>query len=167
MSVAASAARLAGLDTLRAIAITIVILFHLQGFLPAALHPVAGVGWMGVDLFFVLSGYLIGGQILRPYATGDRVNLAEFYCRRAYRILPAYLVILLLYFFVPAWREWPGLAAGWKFLTFTENLFLNYPADLAFSHAWSLCVEEHFYLLLPLIVVGLRAEAKRRLPTVR
>ena len=120
MAIAAPDGRLAGLDTLRAVAITIVIIFHLQQYLPAALHPIAGVGWMGVDLFFVLSGYLIGGQILKRYATGRGANFAVVYARRAYRILPAYLVILLLYLLVPAWREWPGLAAWWKFLSFTE-----------------------------------------------
>lgn len=146
-------ARLHGLDTLRAVAIVVVMVFHLAGYLPAALAPVADLGWMGVDLFFVLSGVLIGTQLLQPCARGERVDVAAFYARRAYRILPAYFVVLALYLAVPAWREQVLLPAAWKFITFTTNLVMNYPAELAFSHAWSLCVEEHFYLVLPWLVV--------------
>lgn len=145
--------RLHGLDTLRAVAIVAVMIFHLRSFLPDALAPVANVGWMGVDLFFVLSGFLIGSQVLKPVSLGGRLDLSEFYRRRAFRILPAYLVVLLLYLVVPAWREQPGLPAAWKFLSFTANLVMDYPAQLAFSHSWSLCVEEHFYLLLPCLVL--------------
>jgi peptidoglycan/LPS O-acetylase OafA/YrhL len=142
-----------GLDTLRAAAIVAVMIFHLQSFLPKALGPIADIGWMGVDLFFALSGFLIGSQLLKPFLRGQPLDLAGFYLRRAYRILPAYWVVLLLYLAVPVWREQPGLPAAWKLLTFAENLWMNYPAELAFSHAWSLCIEEHFYLLLPCIVL--------------
>ena len=120
-------ARLHGLDTLRAFAIGLVILYHLESFLPNTLTPVADMGWAGVDLFFVLSGYLIGAQLLRPFTRNQPLRIGEFYLRRAYRILPAYLVVLLLYIAVPAWRESPGLDAAWKFLTFTRNLILNFP----------------------------------------
>jgi peptidoglycan/LPS O-acetylase OafA/YrhL len=81
--------RLAGLDTLRACAIVWVMAFHLQGFLPAVVEPVGNMGWLGVDLFFVLSGYLIGSQLLRSIATYGHLNIPDFYRRRAYRILPA------------------------------------------------------------------------------
>lgn len=145
--------RLHGLDTLRALAIVSVMIFHLQAFLPAALAPVEDIGWMGVDLFFVLSGFLIGSQLLKPFAAGKPLDVAGFYLRRAYRILPAYLAVLLLYYLLPVWREQPGLPSAWKFLTFTANLVMNYPAELAFSHAWSLCIEEHFYLLLPCLIL--------------
>jgi peptidoglycan/LPS O-acetylase OafA/YrhL len=148
-----SNSRLAGLDTLRTCAIVWVILFHLQGVLPAAWQPVGGMGWLGVDLFFVLSGYLIGSQLLRGVAIHRRLNVLDFYRRRAYRILPVYLVVVVLYLFVPQWREAPNLPAAWKLLTFTANLSMNYPAEMAFSHVWSLCMEEHFYLLLPLVVL--------------
>jgi peptidoglycan/LPS O-acetylase OafA/YrhL len=146
-------ARLHGLDTLRALAIVLVVTFHLQGLLPERLLPVANVGWIGVDLFFVLSGFLIGGQLLKPYLEGERPRLGEFYRRRAYRILPAYLCVLLLYFTVPAWREAPGISAWWQFCTFTWNFNIELPAHRAFSHVWSLCVEEHFYLVLPVLVL--------------
>src|ERR1700677_1500492 len=93
----ASNNRLPGLDTLRALAIAEVMVFHLRGLLPDAFQPIARFGWMGVDLFFVLSGYLIGSQLLKPVRDGRRVSLLGFYRKRAYRILPVYLVVLALY----------------------------------------------------------------------
>ncbi len=148
---ASPAQRLSGLDTLRALAIIAVMLYHLTifGELPERFLPVTYYGWMGVDLFFVLSGFLIGQQVLRPYARGERPGIREFYRRRAYRILPPYLVVLALYIFVPWFREAPRLAPLWKFFTFTMNLGFHFDRR-CFSHAWSLCVEEQFYLLLPL-----------------
>lgn len=129
------------------------MLYHLTifGELPRRLLSVSYFGWMGVDLFFVLSGFLIGRQVLRPYLDGRRPSILEFYLRRAYRILPAYLAVLMLYFLVPRWSESPRLALPWKFLTFTMNFGFTFDSR-AFSHAWSLCVEEHFYLVLPLLV---------------
>jgi peptidoglycan/LPS O-acetylase OafA/YrhL len=108
---------------------------------------------MGVDLFFVLSGYLIGSQLLRPYTRGRRPSIGGFYMRRAFRVLPAYVTVLLFYFAIPAFREAPGLSPAWQFLTFTENFRIDYLHDRAFSHVWSLCVEEHFYLVLPLLIL--------------
>ncbi|HEY9137153.1 MAG TPA: acyltransferase, partial [Terriglobus sp.] len=107
--------RLHGLDTLRAIAVLAVVLYHLTifGELPIQLLPVTWHGWMGVDLFFVLSGYLIGRQLVKPYLRGSRPSLKEFYLRRAFRILPAYLAVVALYFVVPAWRDFPALPPLW------------------------------------------------------
>ncbi len=146
--------KLFGLDTLRALAILAVILYHFTifGELSASILPFTYFGWMGVDLFFVLSGFLIGRQVLKSYLGRQRPSIKQFYRRRAYRILPAYLVVLLLYFTVPGWREFPRLAPLWKFLTFTTNFGFSFDSR-AFSHAWSLCVEEQFYLLLPLILM--------------
>ncbi len=145
--------RLPGLDTLRALAIAVVMVFHLQDLLPDAFGPVGRFGWMGVDLFFVLSGYLIGSQLLKPVRDGRGVSLLDFYRKRAYRILPVYLAVLALYVFWPMWREAPGMSPLWQFLTFTENFLVDYSINHAFSHVWSLCVEEHFYLLLPVIML--------------
>jgi len=146
--------RLCGLDTLRALAVLVVMLYHLTifGELPINILPVTYYGWMGVDLFFVLSGFLIGQQVLRPYLNNQRPSISDFYRRRAYRILPCYLAVLALYFLVPHWSEAPSIAPLWKFLTFTMNFGFSFD-HRAFSHAWSLCVEEHFYLILPLLVV--------------
>jgi peptidoglycan/LPS O-acetylase OafA/YrhL len=151
--------RLPGLDTLRALAIVVVMVFHLDGLLPDIFGPIERFGWMGVDLFFVLSGYLIGSQLLKLVREGRGISLLAFYRNRAYRILPVYLLVLALYVFWPLWREAPGMSPLWQFLTFTENFFVDYSINHAFSHVWSLCVEEHFYLLLPVIVLALSRRA--------
>jgi peptidoglycan/LPS O-acetylase OafA/YrhL len=110
-------------------------------------------GWMGVDLFFVLSGYLIGGQLLRPLARGESPSLRDFYLKRAFRILPAFWVVLAIYLLWPGFREAPGMEPWWKFALFVVNLDIDYASNAAFSHAWSLCVEEHFYLLFPALAL--------------
>lgn len=143
--------RLPGLDLLRSIAIVWVMLFHT--FLVGGLGPdwtwLTRFGWMGVDIFFVLSGFLIGSQLLRQLRRGESLQLRDFYWRRAWRILPAFAVVLAVYVAFPVLREAPGLEAWWQFASFTLNLFIDYGRHQAFSHAWSLCVEEHFYLLFP------------------
>jgi peptidoglycan/LPS O-acetylase OafA/YrhL len=151
-----SSPRLHGLDTLRSLAILSVILYHLYTYqfeaLPEGFEAVAQFCWAGVDLFFVLSGYLISKQYLRPYLSNNRPNAWNFYRNRLFRILPPYFAVLSLYYLLPIWRETPALPPFWQFLTFTQNLLVTPTSGLAFSHAWSLCVEEHFYLLLPPVV---------------
>lgn len=145
--------RLPGLDLLRAIAIVWVMLFH--SFIVGGLGPhfawLSRHGWAGVDIFFVLSGFLIGCQVLRPLQHGETLSFTGFHARRAWRILPAFVVVLALYLVFPMLREAPGLATWWQFATFSLNLLVDYGHDQAFSHAWSLCVEEHFYLFFPLL----------------
>jgi len=149
--------RVNGLDTLRSVAIVLVFMYHYQVFVSheATFGWGSTVGWVGVDLFFVLSGYLIGNQIFSGIAKGQRFSLRFFYARRFLRTLPNYYFILALYFLLPALmggKEPPPL---WKFLLFVQNMWLT--PGTAFSHAWSLCIEEQFYLLFPLLVVlGLR-----------
>jgi peptidoglycan/LPS O-acetylase OafA/YrhL len=143
-----------GLDLLRALAIIVVVIYHagIMGFpLPNRVHR---WGWIGVDLFFVLSGYLIGGQLLVELARTEHVNLGRFYARRALRIMPAYFVILAIYFLFPLWREYPDMAQPlWKFLFSVQNVALH--GGTAFSHAWSLAVEDQFYLALPFLLLVL------------
>jgi peptidoglycan/LPS O-acetylase OafA/YrhL len=145
--------RLPGLDLLRAIAIVWVMLFHsyIVGGLGPGFAWLSRYGWTGVDMFFVLSGFLIGAQVLAPLRGGGQLSFGGFYARRAYRILPAFAVVLALYACVPALREAPGMQPWWQFATFTMNLLIDYGHNQAFSHAWSLCVEEHFYLIFPLL----------------
>ncbi|WP_458071247.1 acyltransferase family protein [Rhodanobacter sp. BL-MT-08] len=157
--------RLPGLDLLRALAIVSVICTHswLVGGMGYGFGWIERYGWMGVDLFFVLSGYLIGHQLFVRYERSGRLHLKAFYRQRAYRILPAYLVVLALYFALPSLREQPVIQPLWQFLTFTMNLFMSQRVPHAFSSAWSLCVEEYFYLLFPLAILALapRISAKR------
>lgn len=148
-----ASARAPGLDLLRALAIAWIMLYHLESHGVRLPGPLIAYGWMGVDLFFVLSGYLIGWQLLRPWAAGAppawRPWWRQFMLRRSLRILPAYGTVLALYLLWPASGEADVMRPLWQFLTFTVNLFPAAPDARAFSHAWSLCVEEHFYLLLP------------------
>ena len=143
-----------GLDLLRALAIIIVVIYHagIMGFpMPGRIHR---WGWIGVDLFFVLSGYLIGGQLLAPLTRSQGIDLKRFFARRALRIMPAYFVVLAIYFLLPSWREYPEMAQPlWKFLLSIQNVALH--GGTAFSHAWSLAVEDQFYLVLPLILLAL------------
>jgi peptidoglycan/LPS O-acetylase OafA/YrhL len=146
-----------GLDTLRALAITLVFAYHYMVFVSR--EPTFGwvsvVGWVGVDLFFVLSGYLIANQLFEGMVRGQQVSLKRFYARRALRTLPVFWVVLAAYFL------WPSAMGGkmppplWRFLSFTQNYQLQ--PGTAFSHAWSLCIEEQFYVVFPLVlVVGAR-----------
>ena len=141
-----------GLDLLRALAIIVVVIYHaaLFGFkLPGRVDR---FGWIGVDLFFVLSGYLIGGQLLAPLARDHRINLGRFFARRALRIMPAYFAVLVIYFLLPSWREYPEMSQPlWKFILSIQNVALH--GGTAFSHAWSLAVEDQFYLCLPFILL--------------
>jgi peptidoglycan/LPS O-acetylase OafA/YrhL len=142
-----------GLDLLRALAIVVVAIYHagIMGFpLPGRVDR---WGWIGVDLFFVLSGYLIGGQLLAPVARGQPINLKRFFARRALRIMPAYFAVLAIYFLLPSWREYPEMSQPlWKFLLSIQNVGLH--GGTAFSHAWSLAIEDQFYLALPFILLS-------------
>lgn len=148
--------KLYGLDHLRALAILYVFLFHyfiLSEGQPQWLPDIAKFGWTGVDLFFVLSGFLISSQLFFQIKQGQNISLKQFFLKRFFRIIPVFLVSLGLYFGFPFFREKESLPPLWKFLTFTQNLGLNLKDFGTFSHAWSLCVEEHFYLILPLILI--------------
>jgi peptidoglycan/LPS O-acetylase OafA/YrhL len=151
----APAGRLPGLDTLRALAIVWVLTTHYSGFVSGrqTFGWFGSVGWAGVDLFFVLSGYLIGRQIALPLARGEAWSAGRFFARRLLRTLPNYLVVLAAYLL------WPGPPLGgsvtaplWRFLTFTQNFGLAYGET--FTHSWSLCIEEQFYLALPVAALA-------------
>ena len=143
-----------GLDLLRALAIIVVVVYHaaLFGFkLPGRVDR---CGWIGVDLFFVLSGYLIGGQLFALLARDQHINLGRFFTRRALRIMPAYFAVLAVYFSLTSWREYPEMSQPlWKFLLSVQNIALH--GGTAFSHAWSLAVEDQFYLALPFLLLFL------------
>ncbi|VXB09878.1 acyltransferase [Massilia sp. 9I] len=145
--------RIHGLDTLRALAVTLVVLHHYVLFVSDA--PTFGwvgqIGWVGVDLFFALSGYLIGNQIFAAMKSPGGFSLRRFYARRLLRTLPNYWVVLALYFLWPAFRGDDPLLALWEYATFIQNFALE-PGS-AFSHSWSLAIEEQFYLLLPAVAL--------------
>ncbi|MFA8435289.1 MAG: acyltransferase family protein [Marinifilaceae bacterium] len=148
------AERLHGLDHLRTIAILLVMIFHYGRGIPEWLEPVRQIGWTGVDLFFVLSGYLIGFQLFQEIKNTKTIRFKRFYIKRVFRIIPAYVAVLILYYSLPGLREGSGMPPTWKFLTFTQNLGLDAQHHKSFSHAWSLCIEEQFYLLLPILLIA-------------
>jgi len=141
--------RLPGLDTLRAAAIILVLANHYMVVVSGknTFGFVTNVGWAGVDLFFVLSGYLIGNQILSPIALNQNFSLKKFYMKRLLRTLPNYYFILAIYFIFPQELGGKETASIWHFLTFTQNFGLR-PGE-TFTHSWSLCIEEQFYIILP------------------
>ncbi|MGE3194182.1 MAG: acyltransferase family protein [Microbacteriaceae bacterium] len=150
--------RVAGLDGLRAIAVLLVIVFHLS---PGA---VVG-GYIGVDLFFVISGFLITSLLLRERLATGRIALGAFWKRRARRLLPA-LGLLLLACCTAAYAVGGDVLVGlgqqvlgavtfssnWLFLAASSNYFDATVPEL-FRNLWSLAVEEQFYLLWPLLLV--------------
>ena len=156
MHTAIQPARLKGLDTLRALAIALVLMSHYNGFVAqgSVFGFIGEVGWAGVDLFFVLSGYLIGNQLLAPAARGESLALKTFFARRLLRTLPNYYVVLAVYLLLPhSVISGNTMAPAWRYLTFTQNFGLRYGET--FTHSWSLCIEEQFYLVLPLAVLAL------------
>ena len=144
------------LDGLRAVAIAMVVAFH-YGFLDC--------GWLGVQLFFVLSGFLITRILLEARDQPFGHYLGRFWRRRALRIFPLYFGYLLLLSAVFVATGAPAAFRDSAVPLFTYTFNLTRPQLLegspAFTHFWSLCVEEQFYLLWPLAVF---AVAPRRLP---
>ncbi|WP_315055386.1 acyltransferase [Chryseobacterium indoltheticum] len=148
--------RFYGLNHLRALAIILVLLYHYRMFEhPAWVDTIGWVGWTGVDLFFVLSGFLISGQLFREIKEHRKIKLGTFMAKRFFRIIPPYAFTLFLYFCIPFFREREHLQPLWKFISFTQNYGLDVFDYGTFSHAWSLCIEEQFYLLLPLVLLFL------------
>lgn len=150
----APAGQLVGLVHLRALAIALVFVYHYRLFAhPGWVESLGAFGWTGVDLFFVLSGFLISRQLFRSLETRGTFSLREFYFKRLLRIVPAYLVVVAAYFCLPSIHERESLPPLWRLLSFTQNIGLDLRSSGTFSHAWSLCIEEQFYLVLPLALL--------------
>lgn len=173
-----SSRRLPSLDGLRGLAILLVVAFHL-GFVvhPAGSGPartyVPG-GYVGVDVFFVLSGFLITALLLEERHRTGGVSFRGFYSRRAYRLLPALGVLLAAhvayaaYEGVPVWREVEALISiSFYSSNISQALHLYMPAEL--GQTWSLAVEEQFYLVWPsllLLLLGWRLRKSARTRTI-
>jgi len=147
--------RNANLDLLRTVAVTMVIVGHLPE-MPASYSPVArGIGdWfrayggLGVDLFFVLSGFLVSGLLFREYVSRARVNVGRFLIRRGFKIYPSFYVFVAV---TVSLRIVLGDVLTPR-QVLSELLFVQNYGPHLWSHTWSLAVEEHFYLLLAALV---------------
>lgn len=158
------AAHIPALDGLRGVAILLVMLIHFgaQAGLPPLFHRLAYMGWVGVDLFFVLSGFLISKILME--SKNSPSYFKNFYMRRALRIFPLYYFILFVGIFVlPLYLSeevvktyFDGSISGAGYLfAYMTNFSLVFIPGLTFGvfgHFWSLAIEEHFYLLWPAVV---------------
>jgi peptidoglycan/LPS O-acetylase OafA/YrhL len=153
------------LDTIRGVAILLVLFFHGFGFryglqglsgFPKLFVAATLSGWMGVNLFFVLSGFLITGILLDTKSKAGYYR--TFYIRRALRILPLYYAVLALLAVVTR-TGWVGRHASWTFLGlsffYLSNVTELFGVKMQYGVLWSLAVEEHFYLLWPAAVRSL------------
>ena len=152
--------RNAGLDGLRAVAVTLVLLFHLQ-------LPGSGAGFLGVDVFFVISGFLITTLLLAERERSGRISLSAFWARRARRLLPALAIVMLTVAVVTLLTATDSqkialradllstafYVGNWHFIQ-TSSYFASTGGESPLLHTWSLAIEEQFYLLWPLLVIG-------------
>ena len=154
---------------MRAFAVLAVILFH-------AYTPWAMGGYFGVDVFFVLSGYLITGILLAEWQKRESISLGRFWARRARRLLPALLLMLFVVLLVahlwPSVLGSPGLlwdtvttlfySSNWRFLAEHAGYFTASATPSPLLHTWTLAIEEQFYLVWPLVVLGVLTVFSRR-----
>jgi peptidoglycan/LPS O-acetylase OafA/YrhL len=165
--------RIPELDGLRGVAILLVLLWHAvfqiqpNSTLLTRILSLGSLSWSGVDLFFVLSGFLIGGILLDEKHSPRYFE--TFYARRAYRILPLYALLLVAQIvtrvpFLPRWiaQSSPDIVPIWSYLSFTQNIWMAAMAgfgSIVMTATWSLAIEEQFYLTSPFLVRKLRTPA--------
>lgn len=145
------------LDVLRGLAVLMVICSHYHYL------PLSAAGWIGVDLFFVLSGFLISGLVFREVRLSGNISLLRFWIRRGFKIYPAFFFFLGLTALL-----FPSFRPSWKLqAVFLTNYFPLPPQAGGWGHLWSLDVEEHFYFVLPLLLLCLsRLKALRAIPWI-
>jgi peptidoglycan/LPS O-acetylase OafA/YrhL len=158
------------LDGVRALAIIVVMIYHLEWITPS-LHSYVKGGFLGVDIFFVLSGFLITSILLNEHEKTATISLKNFYLRRFLRLIPAFWFFLIcLYLF--GTHLLPQFQADLIFgrhdfiyaLTYTMNWFsaTNPGYDSNLNHAWSLSIEEQFYIIWSLVLFKAFAERQKR-----
>ena len=159
---------LPSIDSLRALAVLAVIIYHVDvNYLPG--------GFLGVDLFFVLSGYLISSLIIKEYKKTGSVNLYNFYIRRARRLLPAVyfmitvgLVVMVLFNEVLLRKSHLDAIFGyiyssnWWYIFHKLDYFDSFGAQSPFKHLWSLAIEEQFYMIFPLLFLLVNRKKKSK-----
>jgi peptidoglycan/LPS O-acetylase OafA/YrhL len=157
--------RFAWFDCLRCLAVLLVILAHGGDFshvLPpglfATFNDLQLISWVGVDLFFVLSGFLVSGLLFDEHDATGALNIQRFLVRRAFKIIPAFYVLVLVTTVVDAiFHGGINLDHLFHDILFIQNYRMG-----AWSHAWTLAVEVHFYLLLALLLYALSRTSPRK-----
>ena len=159
---------LPSIDSLRALAVLAVIIYHVDvNYLPG--------GFLGVDLFFVLSGYLISSLIIKEYKKTGSLNLYNFYLRRARRLLPAVyfmitvgLIVMVLFNDVLLRKSHLDALFGyiyssnWWYIFHKLDYFDSFGSQSPFKHLWSLAIEEQFYMIFPLLFLIFNGKKKAK-----
>lgn len=144
------------LDVVRIIAVTLVLGRHVE-FFPAdennffvqTVFLWRRAGWIGVDIFFVLSGFLVSGLIFREYQRKNSFSAKNFLIRRGFKIYPAFYFFLFITFLIDVINVWRGALAAIDWRSYLKEIvFLQNYSGRRWEHTWSLAVEEHFYFAL-------------------
>lgn len=175
-----------GLDGIRGVAVLLVFISHFHWILSPDpfltkvtpwhfINRTFEAGFMGVDIFFVLSGFLITSLLMKDRSTNQKNLFRRFYRRRALRLLPALYALLLADFFVSRWENFPGdiqWRTTWHAILFLNNwnIVNNFgEAQNDLGHLWSLGIEEQFYLIWPLtiwLLAKLKIPSKMMIPLI-
>jgi peptidoglycan/LPS O-acetylase OafA/YrhL len=179
-------AHVVGLDGIRGVAVLLVFISHFHWILSPDpfltkvtpwhfINRTFEAGFMGVDIFFVLSGFLITSLLMKDRSTNQKNLFRRFYRRRALRLLPALYALLLADFFVSRWENFPGdiqWRTTWHAILFLNNwnIVNNFgEAQNDLGHLWSLGIEEQFYLIWPLtiwLLAKLKIPSKMMIPLI-
>ncbi|TXJ04113.1 MAG: acyltransferase [Aeromicrobium sp.] len=155
------------LDGLRGLAVIAVMAYHVVP------NPFTG-GWLGVDLFFVLSGFLICAMLLREHDRTDAIDYKRFLIRRARRLLPGLILMLIAVLTAASIFEYAGRrkhvaidvlssffqVSNWRLILANESYFANVSVPSPIRHTWSLGVQEQFYFIFPLVLLFLFKKAR-------
>ena len=150
--------RVVCLDGVRGLMTIMVLISHYFGEIPHGIKALM-FGWIAVDMFFVLSGYLVGKLILEKQHNDNFFQV--FYIRRVCRTLPIYFVclavnIVLMTAFAAPWVDADEPFPAWSYFTFTQNFYMAATGGIGahwLSPTWTLAIEEHFYLIVPFLFV--------------
>lgn len=140
---------LPNLDLIRSVAISMVLILHIsENFNLSEICFFTKIGKYGVELFFVLSGFLVGSLFFNEYTKNGKVNIKNFILRRISRTLPPYYIVLIPAFLSAHFVK--NVDFNFAYLFFLQNFMEEIPY---YKVSWSICVEEHFYILLPFILL--------------